>query len=513
MKRFTLSASFLPGADSTPVDTSTPHGVTVCTASATLSGSSPPARIIRIPSGISPDERPVEEVPRPGARAVDEDACWWRATPDSAIRGEPAANALTTKRTALATVGDRVGRLVAVELGPLDAGAVHDLDHPLGMLVAEHADRHDLGREPTGDVVDLLHRHLPRRTGRTRNRRVGAHGHREQRVVLAGDAADLHEHAMRTVPVGSAPGPVPSGVLSDPAPAWRHPRRSARSVATGSGAVTSVSPTSSASKPASARRRASSRVADARLGDLDDAGRDGAAHPGGALVVDLERQQVALVDADERGPGDEGALQLRLVVDLDEHVEADRGGQLVELDQLEVGERGDDEQHAVGAHQSGVGDVAGVDREVLAQHRERRGVARRAQVGDRPGEELGVGEHRQAGGTTVGVGAGERRRIEVAVEVALRRRAALDLGDDGQLARVGEGDREAAGGAETAGRGQQVVEVAIVGGGRLPVALDDAVEVRHRLGTAIRSRGGRPPRRRRSRSAPAPAPWCRGRGS
>ena len=64
--------------------------------------------------------------------------------------------------------------------------------------------------------------------------------------------------------------------------------------------------------------------------------------------------------------------------------------------QLGVVERGDDQQHAVGAHQPGVAHVGGADREVLAQHRQRARGPGRWQVGDRAAEELLVGEHRQA---------------------------------------------------------------------------------------------------------------------
>ena len=56
-------------------------------------------------------------------------------------------------------------------------------------------------------------------------------------------------------------------------------------------------------------------------------------------------------------PAASGDLELGLVVDLDEHVEADLDGERVELDQLGRLERGGDQQHAVGAHQPGVDDV------------------------------------------------------------------------------------------------------------------------------------------------------------
>ena len=124
-------------------------------------------------------------------------------------------------------------------------------------------------------------------------------------------------------------------------------------------------------------------------------------------------QQVALVDTDEGGADGEGGVELRLVVDLDEHGEAEIGGQGVELGELGGVEGGHDEQHGVGAHQAGVGDVAGVDGEVLAHHRQRRRGPGRAQVVGRPGEELLVGEHREAGRAPGLVGRGQRRRVEV----------------------------------------------------------------------------------------------------
>src|SRR5690349_18481284 len=45
MNVLTLCGSFLPGADSTPLETSTAYGFTRRTASATFSGERPPARI------------------------------------------------------------------------------------------------------------------------------------------------------------------------------------------------------------------------------------------------------------------------------------------------------------------------------------------------------------------------------------------------------------------------------------------------------------------------------------
>ena len=94
-------------------------------------------------------------------------------------------------------------------------------------------------------------------------------------------------------------------------------------------------------------------------------------------------------------------------MDLDEHVEPELGGERVQVAQLALVERGDDEQHAVGAHQPGVADVEGGDGEVLAQHGQLRAGARRREVGRRPAEELPVGEHREGGRAAVLVGAGQ----------------------------------------------------------------------------------------------------------
>ena len=49
-------------------------------------------------------------------------------------------------------------------------------------------------------------------------------------------------------------------------------------------------------------------------------------HAHGPVGVDLEGDEVALVHADEVGAGGDGPLELGLVVDLDEHVEADVAG-------------------------------------------------------------------------------------------------------------------------------------------------------------------------------------------
>ena len=83
-------------------------------------------------------------------------------------------------------------------------------------------------------------------------------------------------------------------------------------------------------------------------------------------------------------------------------------------------------------------------------------LADRGQVVGRPAEELAVGEDREAAAPRRLVGGGQRGGVEVGGQVALRRRAALDLGDHrraagGRLRRRRQGGRNGRGsGASTA---------------------------------------------------------------
>ncbi len=89
-------------------------------------------------------------------------------------------------------------------------------------------------------------------------------------------------------------------------------------------------------------------------------GQDPATHTRRPLAVDFEGEQVALVDPDQPGPDAQGPLELGLVVDLHESVQAQLRG---EPEQARASssrlQGGDDEQHGVGAHEAGVADVGG----------------------------------------------------------------------------------------------------------------------------------------------------------
>ena len=187
---------------------------------------------------------------------------------------------------------------------------------------------------------------------------VGAHGHREEGVLLRGDAADLDEHAVEA---------------TDAARGDRRP------IAPDRRRVTSDSPTSTAWKPASASRRASSGAGDAGLGHPQ--------HPVGHRRAPTRTARSVSTSKVTRSrwftpmrsaPDRERPLELGLVVHLDEHVEAELAGEGVEVDELVVVEGRHDEQHGVGAHDPGAHHVPGIDREVLAEHGQRRPPSRAA---------------------------------------------------------------------------------------------------------------------------------------
>ena len=126
----------------------------------------------------------------------------------------------------------------------------------------------------------------------------------------------------------------------------------------------------------------------------------------------------------------------------------------------------------------GVVDVEDADGEILPQHRKRAGRTGRPQVVGRTSEELPVGEYRQARRPSTLVGGGHLGRIEPGVEIALRRRAALDLRDDrDRFARSTDRLDERADRRRRECLFEHILFVAGVGGNRGPVCLDDGVEI------------------------------------
>ena len=107
-------------------------------------------------------------------------------------------------------------------------------------------------------------------------------------------------------------------------------------------------------------------------------------------------------------------VKLVLVVDFDQHVHAERKRRRLELGRAGIVDRRHDDEDAVGAGSARFGHLVGVVHEILAQHRQRAGRARRAQMIERALERRRVGQHRQAGRAAGLIGGRQRRRIEIA---------------------------------------------------------------------------------------------------
>ena len=172
------------------------------------------------------------------------------------------------------------------------------------------------------------------------------------------------------------------------------------------------------------------RAADAGLGDLDDRVGDERGQPAEDRAVDLERLEVAGVDADDAAAGVEGALQLDLVVDLDQGRHAQALGALDQRDEGLLLERCDDEQGDVGAVRPALPQLVGRHDEVLAQQRHRDASAYGVQVGQAPAEAALLGEDADDRGAPGLVVLGQRGRVGDRRQRALGRAAALDLRDD-----------------------------------------------------------------------------------
>ena len=114
----------------------------------------------------------------------------------------------------------------------------------------------------------------------------------------------------------------------------------------------------------------------------------------------------------------------------DQHVEAHPPGVVVQHLQLDGAQRGDNQQHRVGARDLGLEQLILGNDEVLSQNRNVHNGAYGREMVQRPVEERGLGQHRDRGRARVGVGRCDRRGIVVGAKDAARRRPPFALGDD-----------------------------------------------------------------------------------
>ena len=195
MKLRRSSGSLRPGADSTPVETSTPPGRRWATAWATLSGRRPPETMSRWWSVTPSARRQSKTWPDPGFSPSTRR----KSAPNSSKRmmvRSPAGKRLDHRVDAGPHPLRLLRRLVPVHLRRAQTGDPDGLDDALRCLVAEHADGEDVLGQPLRDVTGELHRDLPRRGGEHEADRRRPEADRQQRIGLRRDAADLDEQVV-----------------------------------------------------------------------------------------------------------------------------------------------------------------------------------------------------------------------------------------------------------------------------------------------------------------------------
>ena len=205
---------------------------------------------------------------------------------------------------------------------------------------------------------------------------------------------------------------------------------SSRASASGSAERISASPIRTASTPTLSSSSSSVAGRDPALGDDGLAG----GHVGHQLVgrphVDGPLVEVAVVDPDHLGVELKRALELAVVVDLDQAVEVEPPRLVV--DRARARRRSsaaDDQQHRVGAVDRGLVQLVRIDDEVLAEDRQLARLAGGAQVVERAAEALLLGQDRERRGAAPLVGADPIDDLGRGGDVAGARRAALELGD------------------------------------------------------------------------------------
>ena len=197
------SGSLRPGAASTPLETSTPPGRRWVDGLRHVVGAQAARDDEALRGRTTPSARRQSNTwPEPGFCPSTRRKSAPKSSKRAMVRS-PAGKALMTVRHAGPHPLRLLGRLVPVHLRRAQTGDADGLDDALRRLVPEHADgQHVLG-QALGDVPGQLHRDLARRRGEHEADRRRAEAHREQRVGLRRDAADLDEQVLaHRVPTG-----------------------------------------------------------------------------------------------------------------------------------------------------------------------------------------------------------------------------------------------------------------------------------------------------------------------
>ena len=171
-------------------------------------------------------------------------------------------------------------------------------------------------------------------------------------------------------------------------------------------------------------------IRDARFGNRDNVLRDHVDDLLNGRAVHFQRLQIASVDANDRGTGLHRAQGFESRVRLHQCLHAERTSAFQQGHQHILLERGDDQQHEVGAVSTRLVDLIRSDDKILAQNRNVDGRAHSVKIRERTIEATLLGEDRDDRRSPGLVRRRESCRIRDRCERTLRRRGSLDLGDD-----------------------------------------------------------------------------------
>ena len=116
-------------------------------------------------------------------------------------------------------------------------------------------------------------------------------------------------------------------------------------------------------------------------------------------------------------------------MDLHQYVEPELSGQSIQLGEAGIVQTSSNQQDAVRTQGAGLVDLIGVDDEVLADHRQGAGRARRLEILVAPLKEITVGQHRKTGRALAGIALRDLGGPKIRAQHTLARTGLLDLGD------------------------------------------------------------------------------------
>lgn len=163
----------------------------------------------------------------------------------------------------------------------------------------------------------------------------------------------------------------------------------------------------------------------------------------GSLHADLERFEVAVVDADDAGIGGKGAIEFGAGVNFDEGFHSEFAAEGEKIAKKTVVEGGNNQKETVGVVGARLPNLPGIEDKILAEGGKRDSLAGITEIFQRAAEEFAFGENGKGGGSGGFERFGKFRCIEGIPDDAAGRRGRLEFGDDVESV-AGERGREIA---------------------------------------------------------------------